>query len=68
MTEKSKLPDLQEIASMTRKFFHGIKKSVEEIISDYKSKRSEHSKPSKTATKPRSGAKTTRAKKDASKD
>ncbi|MFA6302999.1 MAG: hypothetical protein WC627_07690 [Legionella sp.] len=36
---KSKLPDLQELSSMTGKLFKGIKASVDEIIHDYKEKR-----------------------------
>lgn len=36
---KSKLPDLQELTSMTKKLFNGIKSSVGEIIHDYKEKR-----------------------------
>lgn len=38
---KSKLPDLNELTSMTAKLFKGIKTSVSEIIQDYKQK--EHS-------------------------
>lgn len=38
---KSKLPDLDELTSMTTKLFKGIKKSVDEIIQDYKHKRAE---------------------------
>lgn len=36
---KSKLPDFKELGSMTSKLFKGIKSSVEEIIRDYKEKR-----------------------------
>ncbi|WP_298627090.1 hypothetical protein [uncultured Legionella sp.] len=36
---KSKLPDLQELSSMTSKLFKGLKESVTEIIKDYKEKR-----------------------------
>ncbi len=35
---KSKLPDLNEIGSMAGKLFNDIKKSVVEIIGDYKQK------------------------------
>ena len=35
---KSKLPDLNEITSMAGKFYTDIKKSVVEIIDDYKQK------------------------------
>lgn len=38
---KSKLPDLKELTAMTGKLYKGIKASVEEIIHDYKEKRSE---------------------------
>lgn len=38
---KSKLPDLQELGSMTKKLFNGIKNSVGEIIHDYKEKRAQ---------------------------
>ncbi len=37
--EKSKLPDLEELGSMTSKLFNGIKKTVNEIMHDYKEKR-----------------------------
>jgi len=33
---KSKLPDLNEISSMAGKLFKGIKKSVVDVIDDYK--------------------------------
>lgn len=36
---KSKLPDLNELASMSSKLFKGVKSSVSEIIDDYKKKR-----------------------------
>ena len=36
---KSKLPDLQELSSMTSKLYHGIKNSITEIVHDYKEKR-----------------------------
>lgn len=36
---KSKLPDLNELASMSSKLFNGVKNSVVEIIDDYKKKR-----------------------------
>lgn len=36
---KSKLPDLNELASMGGKLFNGIKGAVNEIIDDYKKKR-----------------------------
>ncbi len=35
---KSKLPDLNEISSIAGKFYKDIKKSVIEIIDDYKQK------------------------------
>ncbi|KTD60842.1 hypothetical protein [Legionella shakespearei] len=38
---KSKLPDFQELTSMTSKLFKGLKDSVGEIIEDYKKKRAE---------------------------
>lgn len=38
---KSKLPDLNELTSMTAKLFKGIKASVSEIIQDYKQKRAQ---------------------------
>ncbi|CZG50292.1 TPA: hypothetical protein JBC64_03400 [Legionella pneumophila subsp. pneumophila] len=38
---KSKLPDLNELTSMTAKLFKGIKTSVSEIIQDYKQKRAQ---------------------------
>lgn len=50
---KSKLPDFQELTSMTGKLFKGIKTSVEEIIHDYKEKRAnaEADKPVEKAAK-----------------
>ena len=38
---KSKLPDLKELGSMTSKLFSGLKSTVNEIIHDYKEKRTE---------------------------
>lgn len=38
---KSKLPDFNELTSMTGKLFKGIKNSIGEIIHDYKAKRAE---------------------------
>jgi len=35
----SKMPDLKEIGSMAGKLFHDVKKSIGEIITDYKAKR-----------------------------
>lgn len=50
---KSKLPDLNELGSMTGKLYKGIKNSVKEIIEDYKKKRAQpESEPSKEATQP----------------
>ncbi|HAT6977173.1 TPA: hypothetical protein F8R96_01195 [Legionella pneumophila] len=46
---KSKLPDLNELTSMTAKLFKGIKASVSEIIQDYKQKRAQ---PVSTEEKP----------------
>lgn len=37
---KSKLPDLKELSSMTSKLFNGLRNSLEEIVKDYKDKRS----------------------------
>lgn len=48
---KSKLPDFKEISSMAGKLFHDIKKSVGEIIVDYKKHRDEHPAPKKAAPK-----------------
>lgn len=36
---KSKMPDMNEIGSIASKLFKDIKKSVDEIITDYKQKR-----------------------------
>lgn len=48
---KSKLPDLQELGSMTGKLYKGIKTSIQEIICDYKKKREEQeTKPSEEAS------------------
>lgn len=37
--QKSKMPDLKELASMTGKLFNDIKTSVGQIIHDYKAQR-----------------------------
>lgn len=42
---KSKLPDLKELGSMTGKLFQDVKKSVTEIIKDYKEKRTQDTQP-----------------------
>ena len=49
---KSKLPDLKELTSMTCKLFNGLRNSVEEIIKDYKDKRSgsDHKKTQQAST------------------
>jgi Sec-independent protein translocase protein TatA len=39
--EPSKMPDLKEIGAMAGKLFSDVKKSIGEIINDYKSKRPE---------------------------
>jgi hypothetical protein len=36
--QKSKIPDMGEIASMAGKLFKDVKSSISEIIDDYKSK------------------------------
>lgn len=35
---KSKMPDLKEVTAMAGKLFNDLKKSVGEIVSDYKTK------------------------------
>lgn len=42
---KSKLPDFKELTSMGSKLFKGIKSSIDEIINDYKQKRTEEEAP-----------------------
>ncbi len=50
---KSKFPDLKELTSMGTKLYKGIKSSVEEIIHDYKEKRTTAvSKKKPTRSKP----------------
>jgi hypothetical protein len=50
---KSKLPDFKELTSMTSKLYKGIKSSVQEIIRDYKQKRTEpETKSAEKAKKP----------------
>lgn len=39
MGENSKFPDLKEIINISNKLFQDVKKSVSEIIEDYKQKR-----------------------------
>ncbi len=53
---KSKLPNFEEITSMTSKLFKGIKKSVDEIIHDYKEKRAADEKKETAAEKKESTA------------
>ena len=49
----SKMPDLKEIGAMAGKLFTDVKKSIGEIITDYKSKRPETPKTeAKPAEKP----------------
>ncbi len=38
---KSKLPDLNEISTMANKLFKGLKRTIDEIVQDYKEKRAE---------------------------
>lgn len=42
--DKSKLPDFKELTTMASKLFKGIKDSIDEIIHDYKEKRSPRKK------------------------
>ena len=56
---KSKLPDFNELGSMAGKIFKGLKSSVDEIVSDYKKKRTEPApkKDAKPAAKEKKSAK-----------
>lgn len=45
---KSKLPDLNELSAIANKLFKDVKSSISEIITEYKSKRTE-STPAKKA-------------------
>lgn len=63
---KSKLPDLKELGSMTNKLFKDLKKSMAEIVEDYKKKR-EGSEAAPAASKPKTGTKSTAKKKTSSK-
>lgn len=47
---KSKLPDLNEITSITSKLFKDLKTSVSEIIDDYKARREPVKPPEKKKT------------------
>ncbi len=40
-TPKSKLPNLDEISGIAGKLFKDVKKSITEIVADYKEKRAE---------------------------
>lgn len=42
MNKKSKLPDLNELASFAGKLFKDVKKSVGEIMSEYQKNHAEH--------------------------
>ncbi|KTD68820.1 MULTISPECIES: hypothetical protein [Legionella] len=44
---KSKLPDLKELASMTGKLYTDIKKSVGEIVQNYKENRAQEAEEAK---------------------
>jgi hypothetical protein len=67
MTEpnKSKLPDLKEVTGMATKLFSDVKRSITEIVQDYKVKRAESEaaqgpttqthEPAKPAKKPTPG-------------
>ena len=50
--KKSSLPDLEEISGVASKLFKDLKKSVTEIVSDYKSKREEQPKDKAPKKKP----------------
>ncbi|STY29716.1 Uncharacterised protein [Legionella wadsworthii] len=55
---KSKLPDLKELASMTNKLFTDIKKSVGEIVHNYKENRAQETEAEqKSTTPPQAGPK-----------
>lgn len=56
---KSKMPDLNEIGSMVGKLFGDIKKSVVDIVDDFKNKH-----PAEKAAEPTAETKKTAAKKD----
>ncbi|KTC88671.1 hypothetical protein OQJ18_02265 [Fluoribacter dumoffii] len=58
---KSKLPDLKELASMTNKLFTDIKKSVGEIVHNYKETRAqqEGAEPTNVTVTPEAKTKTT---------
>ncbi len=68
MAEKSKLPDLKEISGMAGKLIQDVKKSVTEIVHNYKSKHPEEESNAETASedKPAPDAKTTSEDKSAS--
>lgn len=58
---KSKMPDLNEIGSIAGKFFNDMKKSVVEIIDDYKKKHpSEVVEEVKAEAKPKAAKKATK--------
>ncbi len=48
--EKSKIPDLKELAAMTNKLFSDIKTSVGQIIQDYKDLRAQSGMDENTST------------------
>lgn len=48
---RSKMPDLKEVTAMASKLFGDLKKSVCEIVSDYKAKHSESSEKPATEKK-----------------
>lgn len=47
-SKKSKLPDLNEVVNIVGKLFNDLKKSIGEIIEDYKVKHDVESKKEKT--------------------
>lgn len=54
---KSKLPDFKELTSMACKLYKGVKVSVEEIVQDYKQKRTETKSPKTKSEKPAAATK-----------
>ena len=60
---KSKLPDLKEITSMAGKLFNDIKKSVNEIVADYKKNHSNASGAPRKAAASKTKSTTAKSKK-----
>ena len=54
---KSMLPDLKDVTSIASKLYHDLKKSVSEIVTDYKGKHCAEKDAPESKAKPKAKAK-----------